>query len=187
MSNGDAVGALVSVLDAAAIPYMLTGSIASAHHGVSRATQDVDIVVAPLGDQLRAFVTSLPGSRYYVDLNTALEAQRREGMFNVIDLPSGWKFDLIIRKSRPFSQAEFERRKPLSLFGRHLFVASAEDVVISKLEWAKMGQSSRQIEDVAGILRVRSDLDRTYLDRWVRELHIEGQWRMACSLAGVSP
>ena len=46
MSNGDAVGALVSALDAAGIPYMITGSIASAHHGVSRATQDVDIVVA---------------------------------------------------------------------------------------------------------------------------------------------
>ena len=138
MSNGDAVGALVTALDAAAIPYMVTGSIASAYHGASRATQDVDIVVAPLGDQLRAFVASLPGSRYYVDLNTALEAERREGMFNVIDLPSGWKFDLIISQSGPSAKPSSRGASRYRSSAGTCSSRSAEDVVISKLERAKM-------------------------------------------------
>jgi hypothetical protein len=162
---------------------MLTGSIAGAYHGVSRATLDVDIVVDPSVDQLRAFVDRLPQPRYYVDLEAALDAKRRESMFNVIDVTTGWKFDLIIRKSRPFSRAEFARRQRVDLLGTRVFVATAEDVVISKLEWAKLGQSQRQIEDVAGVLRARPDLDRDYLDEWVRELHLAGQWRAASELA----
>ena len=51
-----------------------------------------------------------------------------------------------------------------------LFVASAEDVIISKLEWAKLAQSRRQIEDAAAILRVRGDaLDHSYLEKWIAE------------------
>jgi len=76
-------------------------------------------------------------------------------LFNVIDLASGWKIDLIIRKSRAFSQEEFHRRQRVDLQTLSLYVASAEDVVVAKLEWSKLAQSQRQIEDVAGILRVR--------------------------------
>jgi len=85
----------------------------------------------------------------------------RESMFNVIDLRTGWKIDLIIRKSRAFSREEFGRRQRLSLQGISFSVASAEDVILSKLEWSKLSQSQRQIEDAAGILKIqRSSLNR---------------------------
>jgi hypothetical protein len=102
-------------------------------------------------------------------------------------MATGWKIDLIIRKSRPFSEEEFRRRKLVNLQGRSLFVASAEDVVVSKLEWAKLAQSQRHIEDVAGILRMRWDsLDRAYLEKWILELRIEAEWNDARRAAGVS-
>ena len=92
-------------------------------------------------------------------------------MFNVVDLVTGWKIDFIICESRAFSGEEFRRRAPFNLQGVPLFVASAEDVAISKLEWAKLAQSERQIEDVAAILRMRWDLlDHTYLGKWIRGL-----------------
>ena len=79
----------------------------------------------------------------------------------MIDLTTGWKIDLIIRKSRAFSQEEFRRRQRVILQDLPLYVASAEDVVVSKLEWSKLAQSQRHIEDVAGILRMRwESLDR---------------------------
>jgi 23S rRNA A1618 N6-methylase RlmF len=91
-------------------------------------------------------------------------------LFNVIDLAAGWKIDLIIRKSRAFSQQEFGRRQLVSVQGVPLFVASAEDVVIAKLEWAKLAQSQRQIEDVAAILRLRREsLEWPYLEKWISE------------------
>ena len=178
---------IVDALDRAEIPYMLTGSFASSYHGVPRATQDIDIVVAPSPDQLRSFLRSLPESEYYVDLNAALDALARESQFNVVDITTGWKVDLIIRKSRSFSRAEFDRRLAVHLQGLRLYVATAEDVVLAKLEWSKTSGSQRQIEDAAGILRIRKDeLDRKYIENWVRELSLETEWEAACRRAGVA-
>ena len=58
-----------------------------------------------------------------------------------------------------------------------LYVASPEDVIIAKMEWAKRGGSARQIEDAAGIVRVRGgELDRDYIERWARDLELEHEW-----------
>lgn len=186
MTAKDVFGRIVAALDQAGIPYMLTGSFASSYHGTPRATQDVDIVIAPSPDQLRALAGLLPETEYYVDLNAALDAHTRQTQFNLIDLATGWKVDLIIRKSRPFSREEFDRRSAADLHGLRIFIATAEDVVISKLEWAKLGGSQRQIEDAAGILRIRAgELDRGYIKNWVRELGLEKEWEAARRAADI--
>jgi hypothetical protein len=100
-------------------------------------------------------------------------------MFNLIEMGTGWKLDLVIRKARPFSVEELRRRQPVAMFDVQVATATAEDTVIAKLEWAKHGASDRQIDDVAAILRVREDLDREYIERWVVELDLADQWRQA--------
>lgn len=157
---------------------MVTGSFASSFHGIPRASQDIDLVVAPTADQLRDLVRSL--SDHYVNEKSAQEALRRKGMFNIIDPSTGWKADLIVRKDRPFSLEEFRRREAAEIAGMQVMVATPEDVILAKLEWAKAGGSSRQIDDAAGILRARgSALDHDYLERWVAELEVQGQWEEA--------
>jgi hypothetical protein len=179
---------IVQGLEFAGIPYMVTGSYASAHHGRPRATQDLDLVIAPRADQLRVFVRSLSPPSYYVDEETALKALANEDQCTVIEPSSGWKVDLIIRKSRPFSFSEFERRLPVEIQGIRMFVASAEDILLAKLEWAKRGSSERQLEDAAGILQVRgNELDREYLGRWVPTLGLAREWTAACRIAGHDP
>lgn len=178
---------VVGALERAGIPYMLTGSFASSYHGVARATQDIDIVVSPNADQIRAFIKLLPDDDYYADENAALEAQRLQRQFNVVDRRTGWKIDLIIRKSRPFSVREFDRRETADVYGVKLAIATAEDVLLAKLEWAKRGESQRQIEDAAEILKRRaSDLDLQYIREWVNQLKISAQWQEACRIAGVT-
>lgn len=187
MTTADVFRRVVHALDGAGIPYMLTGSFACSYHGAPRATQDIDLVIAPTETRLRNLVERLPEAEYYADLNAAIEAGRAQSQFNVIDLATGWKVDLIVRKARPFSLAEFDRRAAVDFQGLRLFVASLEDVVVSKLEWAKQGQSQRQIEDVAGLLRLRStELDRTYIARWIRDLELATQWEHVCKLAGIT-
>ena len=44
---------VAAALDAAGIPFMLTGSVAAAWHGAGRATMDVDLVIDPTADRLR--------------------------------------------------------------------------------------------------------------------------------------
>jgi hypothetical protein len=125
-------------------------------------------------------------TRLRINYCAAAEALKRESMFNVIDLESGWKIDLIIRKSRSFSQQEFERRQMVRLQGVSLFVANAEDVILAKLEWAKLANSQRQVEDAAGIMRIRGDsLDQGYLKKWVNRLGLTEEWNKALPLAGV--
>lgn len=166
---------------------MLTGSFASAHHGAPRSTMDIDLIIAATTDQLRAFVRSLPASAYYVELDTALEAHKRESMFNVIDLATGWKVDFIFRKSRPFSREEFSRRNLAKVEGAPIFVASVEDVLLAKLEWAKMSQSQRQIQDVVSILKLKNrELDRQYIEKWVAALALIPEWNNALAAAGLT-
>jgi hypothetical protein len=173
---------LVRILDDAGVPFMIAGSFASAAHGLPRTTQDVDVVIDPPSiEALDAVLRSMPADDYYVDTDTAHEALRRRSMFNVVDHASGWKVDFIIRKNRAFSRAEFERRMKVPLLDVVLFVASPEDTILSKLEWSQQsGGSERQRRDVAGILATMGgQLDRSYIERWIAELELEEEWRLA--------
>jgi hypothetical protein len=187
MSLAELFQRITSALDLSGIEFMVSGSFASAHYGASRSTQDIDVVIAATPEKLRVLVQNLPSDEYYVDLDAALKALTHQSLFNVIDLATGWKIDFIIRKSRPFSQEEFNRRRKVNLHDVPIFVASAEDIVISKLEWSKLAQSRRHIEDVAGILRARWKLlDRPYLEKWIDELGLSQQWNDARTAAGIS-
>ena len=54
-----------------------------------------------------------------------------------------------------------------------LFIVSPEDTILSKLEWAKKGESERQLRDAAGVLLAQgARLDRSYLLRWAAELGV---------------
>jgi len=183
MSIQDVFQRITSALDRTGVPYMLSGSFASAYYGSPRSTQDIDIVIDASEEQLRSFLQQLPADEYYSDLNTALEARRHQSLFNVIDQATGWKIDFIIRKERPFSQEEFRRRKSVSLHGVDLVMVTAEDAIVSKLEWAKRAQSRRQIDDAAAILRAQGEtIDRKYLQTWVKDLSLKVEWDKACEI-----
>ena len=107
-------------------------------------------------------------------------------MFNILDMLDGWKVDIIFEKPGPYHRIAFQRRVPAEIEQVPLFAASAEDVIISKLDWAKLGSSSRQIEDVAGILEEQRDsLDLSYIEKWIEHLQLSEQWHSARKLAGL--
>jgi hypothetical protein len=126
MSVSEVFHRITSALGGAGIAYMLAGSFASACYGAPRTTQDIDLVITATADQLRTFVQFLPKDQYDVDLDAALEARKHQSLFNVVDMATGWKIDWIIRKSRPFGEEEFRRRKLVNLQGSPLFVACSE-------------------------------------------------------------
>lgn len=181
-TGADAFRRVVGALEGASIPFMLTGSFASSFHGVPRATQDIDLVIAPNTDQLRILVRDLLANGFYADEDAALDALHHEALFNAIDQRTAWKIDFIICKSRPFSQEEFGRRRRVVFEGLTLWIATVEDVLIATLEWASKGESRRQLDDCAQLLRVRgAELDRAYLSRWIATLRLESEWAAATS------
>lgn len=171
MSQFELLGAVVSALDSAGIDHMVAGSFASTFHGEPRMTQDIDLVIDPDEGSLMQFVAAFEHPRYYA--SDALVALERRDMFNIIEIGSGWKVDLIIRRQRPFSESEFERRQAVTIGGVNTYVTTVEDSILAKLEWRQKTASDRQMQDVVGMLGTAGDsLDDVYLDHWAVELGV---------------
>lgn len=177
MTLAELLADVIHRLEVAQIPYMVTGSVASTYHGEPRATRDLDIVIDPSTETLARFVESLVAGGYDVDRDAASGALRERTQFTAIGA-GATKVDFIVRKDRPFSRAEFDRRRPADLLGTAAFVASVEDMIIAKLEWSLPFDSDRQLRDVAAMLAVSGDtIDRGYVDGWVRALGLLDAWR----------
>jgi hypothetical protein len=158
---------------------MVAGSFASNLHGVLRMTQDADIVIdADEAAVLR--LVHLLERDFYVSEEAALGALRRRAMFNAIHFDSGFKVDLIVKKHRPFSAEELRRREPGPLAGGQVDFATAEDTLLTKLEWADLGASERQYYDAVGLIQVQDPrLDWPYLQRWAIDLGVVHQLERA--------
>ncbi|MDH5519867.1 MAG: nucleotidyltransferase family protein [Acidimicrobiia bacterium] len=165
---------VVDKLTALEIVYMVSGSLASSLHGEPRMTRDIDIVVDGSADQLRSFAGSFdPATHYVTDPIVALS---HRSMFTIVEIPTGWKVDLMIRKDRVFSRTELERRMWATIGDVELMVVSPEDSILSKLEWMKLSESDRQLADVSGIIAAYHDnLDWDYIQRWAAELGLEDE------------
>ena len=183
MTFGEVLATVIGLLEQSGIPYMVTGSLASSYHGEPRATRDADIVIDPSIDAIEHLVDGLLTAGFHVDRDVAFEAATAQSQFNAIG-PDAMKVDFIIRRNRPFSIEAFSRRQPTDLLDPPGFVASAEDVILAKLEWAAATGSDRQLDDVAGTLAIAPALDFGYIDRWARALGIERAWHAIRDEAG---
>jgi len=172
MTQEEVVAVVIDAIERSGLRYMLTGSFASNFHGVPRMTQDADVVVdGPESSMLR--MVGFLGGDFYVSEDAAREACRHRGMFNAVHLGTGFKVDLVVRKDRSFSEEELRRSVSATLGGRQIRIASPEDTILSKLEWARDGHTERPYLDAAGILEVQGEgLDWSYLDRWADDLRV---------------
>jgi hypothetical protein len=168
---------VVSALDRAEIPFMVSGSLAGSYYGEPRATRDVDIVIDPTARALTRLVDDLLSRGYYVDAEVAQEALADRTQFNAIG-PGATKVDFIVRKARAFSIEEFRRRQRADLLGTPSFITTAEDLILAKLEWAAVSDSERQRRDVASIVALWRDLDESYIEWWAAQLGVLDAWRV---------
>ncbi|MCD4783169.1 MAG: hypothetical protein K8T10_04975 [Candidatus Eremiobacteraeota bacterium] len=175
MSQANFLERIIKKLESCGIKYMISGSLGSSFHGKPRATNDIDIVIDPDFHQLQTFI-EIMGDDYYICPETAISALKKRTMFNIIDNITGWKADLIIRKNRPFSAEEFNRRIEADIIGVRANATTAEDTIIIKLEWARNAKSERQFNDALGVAVTRwESLDVEYMKKWAQELGI-GKW-----------
>ncbi|MGQ0800636.1 MAG: hypothetical protein ACT4NL_11065 [Pseudomarimonas sp.] len=156
-------------LEAAGVPYMLTGSFALAFYATPRMTRVIDWVIAPDTDSLRRLIEAFSPD-FYVDGDAANEAVQTQRMFNLMHLESGIKIDFIIRKQDAYRELEFARRQPARIGDIDTWIVSREDLLLSKLVWAADSQSELQLRDVKSL--VDSSLDDDYLRRWAETLGV---------------
>lgn len=154
---------VVNRLKKAKIPYMISGSVAMNYYAQPRMTRDIDIVVKIKPDQAKKFY-HLFQEDFYIDFEEVKKAIKNKGMFNVIFWEEVVKVDFIVQKETKYRQLEFKRRKKVKIDDLEIFLVSPEDLVLSKLLWAKKSHSELQLKDVRNLLQ--TEMDRHYLRKW---------------------
>lgn len=167
MNEIDVVRDISRRFELADIPYMLTGSMAMNYYAQPRMTRDIDVVVA-LQPKDAETVVRVFSPDYYVARESVRESIAQASIFNLIHQESVVKVDCIVRKPTEYRLTEFERRRPIKILDFTTFIVSKEDLIISKLDWAKDSHSEMQLRDVRNLLA--TGYDRAYLERWTREL-----------------
>jgi hypothetical protein len=160
-------------LEAGGLPYLITGSIAAGFYGQPRMTRDIDIVaVLHPHDAMRLAQRLEP--EFVSDVEVIRDAIASRRMFSVVHREALQKVDIIVRDDRDYEIEKFERRKRVAVDDQSMWMISPEDLVLSKLVWAKDSPSELQIRDVRAVIALQPQLDWVYLDRWAVRLTVAG-------------
>jgi len=185
-----ALDPVLKALRGLGVRYYVGGSIASSAHGMPRASVDADVVAELLPEHVRPLVSQLERD-FYLDEGRVHDSVTLRRSFNAIHLATMLKVDVFVSKGRPFDEMALQRAQPLALSTGALAevrLASAEDIVLAKLEWFRGGGevSERQWGDVVGVLRTcREGIDLGYLERWARALDVADLLGRAMAEAGL--
>lgn len=177
---------LANKLSKLGLEIVIGGSVASSLYAKPRHTQDADVSIAPFPGREMELVDCLK-DEYYVSLPAVRSALQHRRSFNVLRMATSFKIDLFVQGNRPFDASAMQRKRLLASSQPGdfpLFVHSAEDVVLQKLAWYRLGNevSDRQWADVAGILRTqRGKLELAYLKTWAVELQVSDLLQRALS------
>jgi len=175
----DVLKSVTAQLEGAGILYMVTGSMAANFYAVPRMTRDIDLVIE-LSERDVDRVTRLFQQEYYIDRDMVQRAVRDHAMFNMIHNALVVKVDCAVRKETEYRREEFARRRGVSVAGQRVFIVSPEDLVLSKLDWAKDSRSQMQLDDVRNLLQSVQGLDTEYLNRWADRLGLTTLYQEVC-------
>ena len=161
-------------LDAASIGYMLTGSMAMNYYAQPRMTRDIDIVVALRREDAER-VVKLFSPDYYISREAVDSSIAHQSLFNLIHNESVIKVDCIVRKETTYRLNEFNRRQRIKIQDFETWIVSKDDLILSKIFWAKDSHSELQLRDVKNL--VATGCDRAYIERWTAELGLVNLWQ----------
>jgi hypothetical protein len=157
-------------LESAGISFMLTGSVAMNYYAQPRMTRDIDVVVSLNETQTEEFFR-LFEKDYYFDRQNVAHAISQRRMFNLIHNDAVIKVDCVVLKTDAYRQEEFARRRQINLGDFKTWIVSREDLVLSKLFWAKDSKSEMQLGDVRNLLS--TDCDMAYVRSRAKTLSVD--------------
>ena len=149
--------------------YFLTGSMAMIFYSVPRMTRDADIVIQLYAKDIGKFVKLLTED-FFIDEGMVKDSFEKRMMFNIFDQKSFFKIDFIFKSNEPYEANVFERKKKMKINNAEINVISIEDLIISKLNWARDSYSELQLNDIRQLMK--NNYDKKYVDNWVSKLNL---------------
>ena len=168
-SELDVLFDVVEKLNELHIDYMLTGSLAMNYYAEPRMTRDLDFIIEINEKDIDKFVNNFKED-YYISKDAITEALHYNSSFNIIHSQAVIKIDFLIRKKEEYRKIEFDRKQTIKILDNEINVVSKEDLIISKLFWAKETQSEQQKNDIINLLN--TGYNREYLLKWLEKLDL---------------
>jgi hypothetical protein len=152
------------------IPYMIVGGFATSYYNRYRYTADIDCVLQIYPAHIKKIVQYFP--EWLPSLDAFRENAQRNVVFNLIDFESGVKYDFMLYHDSDYNWEAFNRRQKIEFDEIECYIASPEDLFISKLIWYNISKSGKQWEDLEFLLTL-DNLDKHYIQQWTAKLFIK--------------
>ncbi len=166
MNSEEATVAVVDVLEALDVPYMLVGSFSSNFYGIPRATEDADFVLQ-LERQSVSEIARRLGPQFRLDAQMSFEMVTGTTRYVLQLADTSFRIEFFLLSEDAHDQERFNRRRRVRILDRETFVPTVEDVIITKLRWSRQGQRTKDIEDVRGVVAVNGDrVQWDYVNGW---------------------
>lgn len=179
-SQVDLLKLITAFLETNHISYMITGAWSAIFYGRPRASHDIDFVVEISPKDIEKIVLAfgnLPGE-FLIQPEGIKDAIKHKSMFNIIHLPTMLKLDFWILTNAKFDKSRFKRRKRVKILNQDMEIATAEDTILQKLIWYKMGKIEKHLIDAAFVHQIQGEnLDKEYLEIWVKKLELEQYYK----------
>ena len=181
MQNLNLFAIFTDKLDEVKINYFITGSVASIVYGEPRLTHDIDIVISLNEYDAVKISNAFLEEEFYcppleVIKNEVLRPNR--GHFNIIHHETGFKADIYLTGKDAFQQWALTNKKEIEFYGKKLFIAPPEYVIIKKLEFYKEGKSQKHLADIKNMLSNSGEkIDFILLDKYIKSFSLEIEWK----------
>jgi len=166
MKTDDIVLAVIDHLNGHKIPYMLVGSLATNFYCVPRSTEDGDIVVEA---DLVGIASAITRERLSIhfDRQLAFESVTATRKLVLQAEGHGFEIELFQLSDDEHDRMRFSRRHQVQTMDRSVWVATLEDMIVTKLRWSRHAGREKDISDARNLIGVqRKFADWPYVESW---------------------
>lgn len=166
MNTDDIVCTVIDYLNAHEVPYMLVGSLATNVYCVPRSTEDGDVVVQSSVAQL-AHQISRSHAGVHFDPQLSFESVTATRKVVLRTEGHGFEIELFQLGDDEHDQSRFSRRTQVETMDRKVWIASLEDMIVTKLRWSQQAGREKDVSDARNLIGVqREQIDWPYVESW---------------------
>ena len=166
MNTEDVVRAVIVALNEQNVPYMIVSSLATNFYCVPRSTQDADIVVQRnVASVAYQTVSRLPILSFDRQLQFEGVSATKKALLRADE--NDFDIELFELSDDEHDQERFSRRVKVEILGSTAWIATAEDMLITKLRWSQQAGREKDISDARNLIAVQAELlNWAYVEAW---------------------